>query len=109
MSKESNLSEITVIMEDTANKKIKEEDKKNCQPNTDNLYRSACCSSKNYIDRRMLGFIAQCGVSFAVLGFSMRQISTAEKGTDLTIYYTLIGSIVGNFVPSYFNTHKSST
>ena len=71
-----------------------------------NIYRSACCSEKNYIDKRLLGFFTQVIVSFAVLGFSMRQISIAEKGDDLTIYYTLIGSILGNFVPSY--QHKSN-
>jgi hypothetical protein len=97
------LSDLTVIVqEEETNNTQETSNNKVCKTQVEkNLYRSSCCSTKNYVDKRMLGFFAQCGVSFAVLGFSMSQIINSEKGEDLTIYYTLIGSIVGNFVPSY--------
>jgi hypothetical protein len=93
-------SEVTVMIEEDISSNKINKSTQSCQEEK-NLYRSSCCDSKNYIDKRMLGFLAQCTVSFSVLAFSMRQIIYSEKGDDLTIYYTLIGSIVGNFVPSY--------
>ncbi len=139
MSKESDLSEISIPIQpltsfEEEKEEEKEEYKSNCDTkqqnfkktvtfkrksfnsddnssvdnNNNNIYRSTCCRSKTNVDIRLLGFFAQCSVSFAVLGFSMRQIMSAQRGDDLTIYYTLIGSIVGNFVPSYYSNRKQS-
>jgi hypothetical protein len=78
-----------------------------CKKVESNMYRSNCCNNRSSVDRRILGFVAQCAVSFAVLGFCMKQISTSEKGNDLTIYYTLIGGIIGNFTPTFFSLKRS--
>ena len=112
----SDIAEITIPIQEekepslSLKRKITTNDNNNTDinDNNSNIYRSTCCKSKTNVDIRLLGFLAQCSVSFAVLGFAMRQIINSQRGDDLTIYYTLIGSIVGNFVPSYSSNRKQA-
>lgn len=55
-----------------------------------------CCS---HTDSRALKFIIQCAMGSSIMIFSMIQIANAETGAHTEIYWSLLSSTLGYFLP----------
>jgi len=55
-----------------------------------------CCSKT---DRHCLKFLVQVGMGVSVIAFCMGKIAIASEGEDTSVYFGLLGSTIGVFLP----------
>jgi hypothetical protein len=71
-------------------------ERKRGEVEVDNSYQLCCMRS----DRRILLFIVQVLIAVFILGFSFYKLSHGNSCELNTVYITLIGTIVGFFLPN---------
>lgn len=58
----------------------------------------SCCGQ--VIDRRATQYFTQVVIGSIVMGFCMAKIYTAEEGEDTTVYFSLLSTLVGFYIPA---------
>jgi len=56
-----------------------------------------CCSKS---DRHCLMFLVQVAMGFITILFCMLKIATAQEGEDTSVYFGLLGSVIGVYLPN---------
>lgn len=64
--------------------------------------------NKCFLDKRCFQYIAQLGVTIITLLFCMIMIINKHEDDDITIWVSIISTIVGNFMPTMSEYPKSA-
>jgi hypothetical protein len=85
------MDEHVLVIPDEGIVPVDRDDKEN-----DNIWRSCCL----VVDKRMIVFISQLVIAFAVISFSFVQLARSEDCESNQLYVGLVTMIIGIFLPS---------